>query len=81
VSVQPHIFEVGKQYRVLQSLTVGPSSFEAGETLVFELDGYVPYDGSYAYQFHDQKSGETKNWLLHESKPIDTWKTFFLRVD
>jgi len=72
MSVQPHIFQIGKRYKVLQDINAGPSTFEAGEILVFELDGYVPYDSSYAYQFHDQESGTMKTWPLHESKPIET---------
>jgi len=81
MSVQPHIFEPGKRYKVLQSFTVGPSSFEAGEILVFELDGYVPYDSSYAYQFRDQRSGQIKTWLLHESKPLDMWRSLFHQLE
>lgn len=80
MSVQPHLFHPGRRYRVLSDMDMGPARFRAGEVVTFELDGYVPYDSSYAYQFRDG-SGGVKTWLLHESAPVESWRSAFEPLD
>lgn len=80
MSVQPHLFHPGRRYRVLCDMDMGPARFLAGEVVTFELDGYVPYDGSYAYQFRDDGGG-IKTWLLHESAPVESWRSAFEPLD
>jgi hypothetical protein len=75
-----HIFEVGHRYRVKQSVMSGASTFIGGEVIVFQSDGYSPYDNSFVYEFRSERTGEMKAWWLHQEKSPDCWMDVFERI-
>ncbi len=77
--VRRTLFAVGARYRALQDYSVATSvrsQFGSGDILTFKSVSYSRYDGMHAYIFQ-ASDGTDKDWLLHDTQPIDTWKTFF----
>jgi hypothetical protein len=79
MSYRKSIFTKGSHYRVKQNFTSGPSTFISEELLVFECDGYSPYDNSFVYQFRSQSDSETKGWMLYDGseEPSESWQEYF----
>jgi hypothetical protein len=77
MNLQKPIFETGSRYLVKKSFISGPSTFIAGEIVVFTCDGYSHYDNSFVYEFHSQGDGKDKTWWLHKDEPAEMWKQFF----
>lgn len=68
------LFNANSRYRVKRNFMSGTSTFIAGETLVFESDGYSWYDNSLVHQFRSERDGERKVWFLHEDKSAESWR-------
>lgn len=75
--MQRSIFKVGERYRAKRTFVNGRSTFTAGEVLVFERDGYSPYDSSFMYEFRSESGNDRKEWVLHEDEPATNWEADF----
>lgn len=75
------IFSVGSEYKVVKDFTSGPSTFRQAEVLVFERDGFSPYDNSFVYEFRTKAGGEVKLWLLQKGDSAETWQSYFVQVN
>jgi hypothetical protein len=71
------IFTPGCRYRVKQNFKSGPSTFIAGEILVFESDTFSPYDNSFVSLFRSETGAETKEWWLLERQSKKAWQQYF----
>lgn len=63
MSLIKHIFSVDSEYRAAMDFTSGPSTFHNAEVLVFERDGFSPYDDCFVYEFRARASGKVKLWI------------------
>jgi hypothetical protein len=71
------IFVPGQRYRVKQNFKSGPSTFIAGEILIFERDTFSPYDNCFVSVFRSETGAETKEWWLSESQSKELWQQYF----
>jgi len=70
------IFKRGATYRPKRDFVSGNSTFIAGESIVFDRDGYSHYDDCFVYEFHGAK-GEPKVWIMPIDQPEGSWVDFF----
>jgi hypothetical protein len=80
-----HVFTPGTRYRVRRDFSDAGYDFKGGEILIFESDGYVPYDSSFVYQF--QSESGPKLWSVGDTNsvgdpvnPAHIWQHFFEAV-
>jgi hypothetical protein len=80
MNLQRNVFQKGKSYRVKRNFISGPSSFVAGEIIIYDAGGYSPYDNCFIDEFLNSKDDERKMWLNAPDDP-DLWQEYLELVN